>query len=92
MFIKTLTATGIVLAFGTFVAAAPPVPRPAAELAITEPSGKQSLLSEYRGNVVIVQFLYTTCSHCAATARMFTKLQSELGSRGLRVSVEPAAS
>jgi peroxiredoxin len=34
---------------------------------------------------VLMQFLYTTCSHCQATARMLSKLQRELGSQGLQV-------
>ena len=65
--------------------AKPPVPRPAAELTIEEPSGKKTLLSKQKGDVVLVQFLYTTCTHCQATAEVFSKLQKELGPRGLRV-------
>ncbi len=65
--------------------AKPPVPRTAAEFRITDASGKQAQLSSYRGKVVLVQFLYTTCVHCQATARMFTKLQQELGPKGLQV-------
>jgi peroxiredoxin len=65
--------------------AALPVPRKAPELTITEPSGKQTLLSNYKGKVVVVEFLYTTCSHCQAEARMLTKLQKELGPKGFQV-------
>ena len=32
-----------------------------------------------------MQFLYTTCQHCQATARMLNGLEKELGSRGLQV-------
>jgi peroxiredoxin len=35
--------------------------------------------------VVLLQFLYTTCQHCQATSRTFTKIQNELGPRGLQV-------
>jgi peroxiredoxin len=65
--------------------AKPPVPRPAGELTIEEPSGKKTLLSKQKGDVVLVQFLYTTCPHCQETAKVFSKLQKELGPRGLRV-------
>jgi peroxiredoxin len=65
--------------------AALPVPRKAPELTITEPSGKQTLLSNFKGKVVVVEFLYTTCSHCQAEARMLTKLQKELGPKGFQV-------
>jgi peroxiredoxin len=65
--------------------ARPPVPRTANELKIVEPSRKQTLLTSQKGEVVLVQFLYTNCIHCQATARVFSKLQKELGPRGLKV-------
>ncbi len=61
-----------------------PVPRKAPELTITEPSGKQTLLSSFKGKVVVVEFLYTTCPHCQAESRMLTKLQKELGPKGFQ--------
>src|SRR5258708_38539247 len=76
---------GIVLALAPITFAKPPVPRPAKEFTIVEPSGKQTLLSSYKGKVVLMQFLYTTCPHCRAAARTYTKLQKELGPRGLQV-------
>jgi peroxiredoxin len=65
--------------------AKPPVPRPAQEFTITDSSGKSSSLSSYRGKVVVVQFLYTTCGHCQAVAGTYSRLQSEFGPRGLQV-------
>ncbi|HLJ46363.1 MAG TPA: TlpA disulfide reductase family protein [Bryobacteraceae bacterium] len=62
-----------------------PVPRPAPQLSLTEPSGKSVSLAEYAGKVVLVQFLYTTCPHCQTTSRNFSSLQNELGSSGLQV-------
>jgi peroxiredoxin len=62
-----------------------PVPRTASELTIEESSGKKTLLSKQKGDVVLVQFLYTNCPHCQATAEVFSKLQKELGPRGLHV-------
>jgi peroxiredoxin len=65
-------------------AAGPALPRPAKELELIEPSGKHDLLTSYRGKVVIVQFLYTTCPHCQAYSQLLTKLQGEYGPRGLQ--------
>jgi peroxiredoxin len=65
--------------------AQPPVPRPAIDFQMLSPSGKTVKLSDYRGKVVVVQFLYTTCTHCQATARMLNSLEQELGPRGLRI-------
>lgn len=65
-------------------AAQPVLPRPAKELEIVEPSGKHDLLTSYRGKVVVVQFLYTTCPHCQAYSQLLTKLQTEYGPKGFQ--------
>ena len=65
--------------------AQPPVPRPAIDFQMLSSSGKTVKLSDYRGKVVVVQFLYTTCTHCQATARMLSSFERELGPRGLQV-------
>jgi len=65
--------------------AQPPASRPAMDFQLLTPSGKTVKLSDYRGKVVVVQFLYTTCTHCQATARMLSSLEQELGPRGLQV-------
>jgi peroxiredoxin len=65
--------------------AGPPVPRKSPEFTFNDPSGKQVLLSSYRGKVVIVPFMFTTCPHCQREAQMLTKLQRDYGSRGLQV-------
>ncbi len=64
--------------------AAAPVPRPTKEFTIVLPSGKQSLLSSYRGKVVMMAFMFTTCPHCQALSKVITKLQGELGPRGFQ--------
>jgi len=75
----------LAVCLATAVAAAPPVLRPAPDFHMTDPSGKSFDLSRYRGKVVVMQFLYTTCGHCQAAAQMLSRLQSELGPRGLQV-------
>lgn len=64
--------------------AQPPTPRKAPELTIMEPSGKQTLLSSYKGKVVVLAFILTTCPHCQAECGVLTKLQGELGSKGFQ--------
>jgi thiol-disulfide isomerase/thioredoxin len=58
--------------------AAMPVPRPAKEFTFIEPSGKQTLLSSFKGKVVVIQFLSTTCSHCQATSRELSAMKAEM--------------
>ena len=79
------------------VFAAPPVPRPSPEFVIALPpvnSGKQLLLSQFKGKVVALEFLFTTCPHCQHEAGLLTKLYRELGPRGFEpvgVGINPMA-
>jgi len=60
-------------------------PQKAPELAFTVPGQGQKLLSQYRGKVVALEFIFTTCPHCQAASKVLTKFQQELGPRGLQV-------
>ncbi len=80
---RFFTAT-LLLTLGMSAYAAAPVPRASAELNITDPAGKHILLSQYKGKVVLIQFLLTTCPHCQAMSRMVTTLQQQYGSRGFQ--------
>jgi peroxiredoxin len=84
--------------FGLLIAAAcamgAQVPRPAPELAIQMPNGQQELLSKYKGKVVVVEFLLTTCPHCQNSSRILSKLKDEFGAKGfqpLGVAINPEA-
>jgi thiol-disulfide isomerase/thioredoxin len=59
--------------------------RKAPELAFSVPGKGQQLLSQYRGKVLAVEFIFTTCPHCQAASKLMTKLQTEYGARGLQV-------
>ncbi len=64
--------------------AAPPAIRKAPEFTITDANGKESLLSSYRGKVVVIGFVYTTCVHCQVFSGVLEKLYKELGPRGFQ--------
>lgn len=79
---RTLALIGVLssaLSFGV------DLPKQSPEFVVNFPSGEKQLLSKYRGKVVLLQFLFTTCPHCQHTAGVFSVLQNELGSRGLQV-------
>jgi len=59
-------------------------PRKAPELAFTIPGEGEKLLSQYRGKVVVLEFILTTCPHCQAASHDLTKYQQELGKRGFQ--------
>src|SRR5581483_11857030 len=67
----------------SYVASAQEV-RKAPELAYTVPGQGEKLLSQYRGKVVALEFILTTCPHCQAAARLMTTLQQEYGPRGFQ--------
>jgi len=81
---RSLTTFAVFAALGLGAFAAPPVPRPAKELEIVEPGGKHDLLTSYRGKVVVIQFLYTTCPHCQAYSQLLTKIQNDYGPKGFQ--------
>lgn len=85
MRLLTTVAAFAALGISSYAAAPPQVPRPAKEFDFAEANGKHSLLSSYKGKVVVIQFLYTTCPHCQAMSQMLTKLQQEYGPRGLQI-------
>ena len=70
--------------FAAIALAIPPVPRKSPEFTIVEPGGKQSLLSSYRGKVVLLGFFATWCQHCQNTAKVFSGLQQAFGAEGLQ--------
>jgi thiol-disulfide isomerase/thioredoxin len=59
--------------------------RKAPELSFTIPGKGPQLLSQYRGKVVALSFIFTTCPHCQAESKVLTKFQQEFGARGLQV-------
>lgn len=65
--------------------AASVTPRKAGEFVIHMANGSEQLLSSYRGKVVVMAFMYTTCTHCQHTAGVLAKVQTEYGPRGAQV-------
>lgn len=69
-------------AIGLVLSAA--VPRAAADLTYKLPGGKVQNLKQYRGKVVALEFILTTCPHCQAASKVMSRMQKELGSRGFQ--------
>jgi hypothetical protein len=60
-------------------------PRKAPELAFYLPGEGQKLLSQYRGKVVALEFIQTTCPHCQAAAKVNSKFYSDYAARGFQM-------
>lgn len=71
----------VVLAGSLVLRAQGPVPRPAPELKIVEASGRTTMLSSYRGRVVLLAFISTQCGHCQRASQVFEQLGHEFAGR-----------
>lgn len=60
------------------------VPRTSPEYGFEVTGGKQVLLSQYKGKVVMLGFYLTTCPHCKDTVKVIEKLYKEYGARGFQ--------
>jgi peroxiredoxin len=60
------------------------VSRKSPEFTITEPSGRTTMLSSFKGKVVVMEFLFIKSQHCIRVATTLNKLNSELGPRGFQ--------
>jgi peroxiredoxin len=59
------------------------VPRPAPELLVARPGGEQIRLSQYRGKVVMLEMLMTTCPHCQRCARTMQQVLGDYQAKGV---------
>jgi len=92
--VKSLRAP--ILALWLAGAAAGQIPRPAPEIEFAPVTGGSGTmrLSQFRGKVVALEFLLTTCPGCKHSGRILAKLQREYGPRGFQViglAVDPGA-
>lgn len=80
---RMLTSAILILVLAISAAALPtaPVPRKSPEFTISVPAGETTLLSSYKGKVVVVEFLFVASQHCMNVAQVLNKLNQDLGSR-----------
>jgi len=74
----------IMLLSSALAYSSPTLPRVSPELSIDEPGGKATLLSSFKGKVVVLEFLFVRSQHCIRVAQVLNQLQRELGPRGLQ--------
>jgi|UPI0003825888 thiol-disulfide isomerase/thioredoxin len=79
---KSLLLFLLPAAFCLVLAAA--VPRAAADLTYKLPGGQVQNLKQYRGKVVALEFILTTCPHCQDASKVMSRMQKELGPRGFQ--------
>jgi peroxiredoxin len=83
MRVRSLAGLAALLALGLSAVAAP-VPRAAPALTVTDLMGQKQDLSQFKGDVVVIEFLLVRCSGCLRTAQTINKLYGEMGGRGFQ--------
>ena len=58
--------------------------RKSPDFTIADPSGKTTLLSSFKGKVVVMEFLFVKSPHCMRVAATLNKLNGELGASGFQ--------
>ena len=82
---RTSLLAGIGLGLIGFGASAAEGLRTAPSFTFNIPGKEPQTLEQYRGKVVALEFIFTTCPHCQAASHLMSKLQDEYGPRGLQV-------
>jgi peroxiredoxin len=87
MIIRKLIAMLLVPGLIAAAFAAPPTTpalRKSPDFAINDTHGKTTMLSNFRGKVVVVEFLFVRSEHCLRVAQTLNRLQAQLGARGFQ--------
>jgi peroxiredoxin len=72
------------LLVGAGLLSAATVPRPLPAFSFVLPGGKTVDLAAYKGKVLVVEIMSTTCPHCQNSARVLARLNTELGPKGFQ--------
>jgi peroxiredoxin len=80
---RALIIGTILLATGSLWAAT--IPRQSPDFTIQMTDGKQVKVSDYRGKVLCLTFILTTCPHCQKTTQLWDNIYPELAPKGLAV-------
>lgn len=81
---RTWLSTAVGAAAAPRLVQAANLPRPAGEMIITLPSRSLVRLSDYRGKVVALEFLLTTCPHCQRCSQVLQKITDEFAPQGFQ--------
>ena len=84
MKIVVASIVSALLAALSLIAADANLGRKAPELAFTVSGQGQKLLSQYRGKVVALEFIFTTCPHCQAASKVMSGFQRQYGPQGFQ--------
>ncbi|HEX5227008.1 MAG TPA: TlpA disulfide reductase family protein [Bryobacteraceae bacterium] len=80
---RAFTLAALILTTGSLWSAT--IPRPSPDFAVKMPDGKVMHVSDYRGKVLCLAFILTTCPHCQNTTKILEGIYPELAPKGFVV-------
>jgi peroxiredoxin len=84
MRLRSLVSLAALLALGSPAVTAPQVPREAPALTVTDVMGQKQDLSQFKGDVMVIEFMLIRCQHCLQLAKTINKLYGEMAGRGFQ--------
>ena len=78
-----MTRRLVLLALAALACSAQTYPRKAGPLTLTTPNGPRTL-AQYKGKLVMMAFIQTTCQHCIESTRAFNTLQNRYRAKGVQ--------
>ena len=70
---------------GAMILSGAQVPRPAPPLSFVAWNGQKVDLESYKGKVVVLEILSTTCPHCQNSAKILAKVKNDFAMKGVEV-------
>ena len=84
MRLRSFVSLAALLALGSPAVTAALVPREAPALTVTDVLGQQQDLSQFRGDVMVIEFMLIRCQGCLQMAKTINKLYGEMAGRGFQ--------
>ena len=84
MRLRSFVSLAALLALGSPAVTAALVPREAPALTVTDVLGQKQDLSQFRGDVMVIEFMLIRCQGCLQMAKTVNKLYGEMAGRGFQ--------
>lgn len=84
MIMRNFLSMVTLAAVTSLVAVAADIPRPAPAMTFPLVNGGTIDLASYRGKVIALEFLNTTCPHCQKCSQVLQRMQQEYGPKGFQ--------
>ncbi len=81
---RRLVTSCVMIALVVLPVLAAKIPREAPEFVFETASGQKLNLSQYKGKVIALEFLLTTCPHCKRTSKVMQDLYNEYSGKGFQ--------